>query len=436
MRLRGHDRDSMGISWLIVALLMAFSFASHFHRISMPVAGDRIMREYGLTPTQMGWVYSALLIGYTAFMVPGGWLSDRRGARAALLLVGLGTALFGMLTGCLGVLITTAGLFLPALLVVRGLDGVCMAPLYPAAGRAVLAWVPFRRRALANGLVTGAAPLGVASAHLLFAALMDRFGWPTAFVITGTVTAGLTVVWSVVARDAPGAAESTSPPQSADAHVPNPPASAAAPIGPSLWLLTLSYAAIGYVEYLLFYWSEYYFRHILEFGRNESRYAALLPPLAMAAGMPTGGWASDRLVSVFGHRAGRAMVAGVGLVACVALLFLGTVVTTPALIVACFTLALGSIGLCEGAAWAAAIEVGGARSGTSAAVVNTGGNVGGFIAPVVTPWVGGYLGSGLGQRVGWAWGLRLGCLIGLLGACLWLWIDPGAKAPEDEAEHA
>ena len=77
------------VRWRIVAVLMAISFVNYFNRISMPAAGGPIMRELGLSETQMGWVYSSLLIAYTLFMVPGGWFSDRQGAWVALVLHGV-----------------------------------------------------------------------------------------------------------------------------------------------------------------------------------------------------------------------------------------------------------------------------------------------------------------------------------------------------------
>ena len=54
------------VRWRIVALLMMMSFLNHFNRISMPVAGSRIMEEYGVDPVAMGAVYSVLLVAYTA----------------------------------------------------------------------------------------------------------------------------------------------------------------------------------------------------------------------------------------------------------------------------------------------------------------------------------------------------------------------------------
>ena len=88
--------------WSIVMLLMALCFISHMNRVSMPTAADeRIMAQYGISPQQMGAVYSAFLLIYTLFMLPGGWLIDRSGPRVALGMMALLTALLERLaSGC------------------------------------------------------------------------------------------------------------------------------------------------------------------------------------------------------------------------------------------------------------------------------------------------------------------------------------------------
>src|SRR5215208_1140872 len=98
---------------------MALAAISHFNRISMAIAGDeRIMAEYGLPPTRMGTIYSAFLITYMLGMIPGGWVIDRFGAKAALTAVGLGSSAFVALTGCVGLVVADGRSAFVALLVV------------------------------------------------------------------------------------------------------------------------------------------------------------------------------------------------------------------------------------------------------------------------------------------------------------------------------
>ena len=133
----------------------------------------------------------------------------------------------------------------------------------------------------------------------------------------------------------------------------------------------------------------------------------------MAAGIPLGGWISDRLASAYGPSA-RGWVAAGGMVASAGLLLGGVLAREPMAIVAWFSLALGAIGLSESTFWVVAVERGGRHGATAAGLMNTGGNVGGMIAPALTPWV--------GLHYGWSAAIGLGGMIGLLGASFWLFV--------------
>src|SRR5439155_25240035 len=245
------------LRWRILALLMALCFISHFNRASMASAGDeRIMKQFGISPERMGVLYSAFLIVYTIFMIPGGFFIDRFGPRAALAVMGFGTALFCAFTGMVGWGFIAASQVWLSLLTVRSVMGLLTVPLHPASARAAANWFPERQRAMANGLITGAALLAYAAAHPLFGALIDRFDWPNAFLISGGCTAGLASIWFASSSDRPR--PERSPGVSGARLNPNPgaPVTSSEPqsfgrlLGNrSLLLLTLSYAAGGYFQY-------------------------------------------------------------------------------------------------------------------------------------------------------------------------------------------
>src|SRR6266851_1888270 len=86
------------VRWRVVGLLLAFSFMSWFNRVSMSVAYvGQIKAEFGINETSIGAVYSAFLIAYMVCMTPGGWLADRFGPWLALVVMGFGSGLFGIL---------------------------------------------------------------------------------------------------------------------------------------------------------------------------------------------------------------------------------------------------------------------------------------------------------------------------------------------------
>jgi len=467
------------VRWRIVGLLMAHAAVCHFNRISISVAGnERIMQQYLIDPTTMGVVYSAYLLTYTICMTPGGWLIDRRGPRSAMLLMVLGAAFFVALTGLAsrafesplpavatstvglvgsplgqGPLVTTAALMAQStfwicwplvvtLVVIRGLLGIVSAPMHPGAARVVSFWVPAASRTWANGLVTGAALLGIAGTYSGFGFLMDRFGWQNAFIVAGGATAVLAAVWAGYATDRPSkhrsanaaecrlidaggdcftarAAETVAPATAQAAAVRDPGTLELLFRNRSLLLLTVSYAAVSYVQYLFFYWMQYYFNAVLKLGTEQSRLYATAPSLAMAAGMFLGGWLSDRAQEQFGPRRGRMLVPVLGMTASALLLVLGLLSGQPWWVVPCFTLSMAALGTCEGTFWTTGIELGGRRGGTSAGILNTGGNAGGLLAPVLTPL--------LSASFSWQAGIALASAVCLTGAGLWAWIDPAER---------
>src|SRR5437868_5649153 len=72
------------IRWLILALLFLISVVTYIDRVNISVTARQMMPAYGMTDQQMGWVFSAFVVGYALFQIPGGWLADRWGVRAVL----------------------------------------------------------------------------------------------------------------------------------------------------------------------------------------------------------------------------------------------------------------------------------------------------------------------------------------------------------------
>src|SRR5262249_13503866 len=179
--------------------------------------------------------------------------------------------------------------------------------------------------------------------------------------------------------------------------------------------------AVGYFEYLFFYWVKFYFLEVLELSKEDARTNTMVVNLAMMVGMFGGGWLADHCQRRFGRRLGRALVPASGMI--VGALFLGLGLCNREIlwVVPCFAVAMAAVGASEGPSWTTAIELGGRRGATAAGIFNTGGNFGGLLAPVVTPFISDHLG------LGWQGGFSLACVFSVLGAVLWLWIDPAER---------
>src|SRR5207249_1712579 len=76
------------VRWRLMLMLMGFTGLNHFHRQSLPNVINDVMRDCRFSETDMGWIFSAFLLGYVIFMVPGGWLADWRGGWFGLVFSG------------------------------------------------------------------------------------------------------------------------------------------------------------------------------------------------------------------------------------------------------------------------------------------------------------------------------------------------------------
>lgn len=409
---------SSAARWRMVVLLMVFAGLGHFNRVGISVAGSEVfIPKLGLSETRMGWVYTAFLIVYTIGMLPGGWLIDRIGSARALSLYGLSMGAFVVLTGTLGWVTNNPESLWISLLVIRGLAGLCNAPLHPGAAHVVSDLMSDRGRATANGMVTAGALIGIALSYPAFGWLMDRLNWPLAFVVSGLLLVGYSLLWRRVTTPLLAVPPVASP---VTENETDPSASSRLLWQANLWLLSLSYAAYGYFQYLFFYWMDYYFKSVLQVPDVDARWASFWIMLAQGAGMAIGGMSTDFVCQRLGTARGRRVIVmtGMGLGALFGLL--GVNVTGQINVAMCLAISMAFLGMCEGVFWTTATDIGGKSRGFSGAFMNTGGNVGGLISPVLTPVI--------ANQMGWSGAITVACVIAGLGGAVWFAI----KLPEPQ----
>ncbi len=389
----------MNRAWRLVALLSVTATASYLCRVNVSVTSVMMMRELGLSQEAMGRVFSAFLLGYALCQVPGGMLADRFGAARVL-----GWAALAWVAATLW--IAGAGAVLPLIFAGRLLLGITEAPTFPAAARAIAAWIPAAQRGRANGLVIAAIGLGSAIAPPLLSFVMVRWGWRTALVVSALPALAAGLAWMVVR--APATVE---------------PAVAASetkglPRSRSFVLLTISYTLQGYVGYIFVYWFFLYLVEVRHFDLMKSALLGSLPWLLSIVSIPLGGWLHDRLPRR------RRLIPIVGLAGSGVLIAAGAHAANAGFAVACLALATALVLSVEGPFWATMTSIAGARSGAAGGVMNMGSNLGGFVSPALTPI--------LATWLGWEAALLISGVLAVIAGVLWVWIEP-ATSPDTGA---
>jgi ACS family glucarate transporter-like MFS transporter len=417
------------VRWRILGLLFVISVVTYVDRVNISVAGKALMPALGLSAVEMGTVFSAFVLGYALFQIPGGWLGDRWGARLVLAGAVFWWSLFTVLTAVVAQPLISSGFgmlggALGALLAVRFLIGVGEAAALPNFNRTVSNWMAPSERGLGMGVSIGGIGFGSAITPPLVAWLMTRYGWPVAFYVTGAIGLVVAAAWYLVARDHPQEHPGVNPGELA--HIgqstqPSPVAaetgSTAAPFSAllkrsSVWFLTLSYTMLGYIAYIYLSWFFLYLVNVRHFSVLQGSFWAACPFIAMATGCPLGGWLSDRLTARHGRRIGRAGVGGTGLFLTAGLIYGGALAAEPDRAILLLSLGAGVLYATVGAYWASTIDLSHRHSGALSGLMNMGANLGGVVSPTLTPMI--------GEAWGWPAALTVAALVAVLGGLLWI----------------
>ena len=135
-------RPSRG-RWYILLLISVMYLITYLDRVNISTAAPQISKEFGFDKVTMGVIFSAFVWAYALFQVPGGWLSDRFGARKVLTCV---VGYWSIMTA-----VTAAAFGAPSFIAVRFLFGIGEAGAFPGATRAMQLWYPRLRARLRPG---------------------------------------------------------------------------------------------------------------------------------------------------------------------------------------------------------------------------------------------------------------------------------------------
>ena len=193
MNLRASPR--LRVRWIIFGYMFAFAFIIYLQRTSFSVTAVQMMPELGITQVQLGWLFTAYLVAYMVFQLPGGIFGQWAGARNALIVTGFLGCAAAIATPLLPLVLAGAAL-LVALLIARIVLGIAHAPLFPISTGVFESWFPVGHWGLPNGLQTAGLQFGSAAATPMIAVLMESHGWKNALLWTTLPALAVVALWS------------------------------------------------------------------------------------------------------------------------------------------------------------------------------------------------------------------------------------------------
>lgn len=400
----------------LVLLLAAAASAGYICRVAITVVAPGIMRDFNLSQTQMGTVFSAFLVGYTAFQVPSGSLADRMSARRIFLVLCSG---FTALT-CLTAVVAWQGFAVASVIaqlwIIRGIFGAIAAPTYPTSGRTIAVTIPGRLQARANSVVLASVGIGSAVTPLLLAPISARYGWRIALCVAAAVSAAVGLLWMFFgAREHHAHTGATTPgPETLSPTVHRPLRSR------SFWFLFSSYLLQGYLGYIFIFWFYLYLVQVRHFEVLKAASFTALPWIATTFAIPLGGVFSDLAVIRWGATWGRRSLPLAALCASAIFLVIGARTPNPGLAVGALTACTILVICTEGPFWATMTQLSGEHSGIAGGTMNFGSNLGGMISPALTPW--------LASWIGWETALTLTAGLALVAGVLWFGVRVDEKS--------
>ena len=178
---------------LIVAMLFAATTINYADRATISIAGPDMAKELGLSPVQMGYVFSAFAWSYVLAQIPGGWLLDRYSVKWVYAAAVALWSAFTLAQGAVGFFTgLTAVVMLFAL---RLAVGLTEAPVFPANARIVAAWFPTRERGMASAFFNSAQYFATVLFTPLMAWIVHNFGWHHVFTSMGLLGIAFAVLW-------------------------------------------------------------------------------------------------------------------------------------------------------------------------------------------------------------------------------------------------
>lgn len=407
---------------LLIFLIFLASAVGYLDRTNIAVSGVAIMSELKIDRQELGFIFSALLLGYAAFQIPAGWLAGRFGPR---LVLSIGILWWCALTIAITFVVPGMRHIFWWIMAIRFALGMGEAVMYPSAAQFISSWIPSQERGKANGLVFAGVGAGAGLTPPLVIWLAGNYGWRASFWFSAIVGLAAAGAWWACSRDRPDQHPRVTKPELAhirqglsDTRVEQHSATPWRSIfrNRDLWIVSLAYFGFGYVAFIFLNWFFIYLAEAHGLSLQTSAGYAMIPPITMTVCCIAGGIISDVLTAAKGAYVGRCVFAAGGFLLTAVFLIVGARTADPLMATCALAGGAGMLYLTQSAFWAVISELGGHHAGIVAGFMNTLCQIAGAITASLTP--------AIAKAFGWEASFYVAAFFAVLSAAAWLFANP------------
>ncbi len=191
-------RETEGASrrrWLVLGLVCLIYMLVSADRANLGIALPFIKKEFDVSNTQAGLLFTLMFLVYTAAQIPSGFLCRRFGPRTLMTLCLL-------LTAAASALISTSSTF-RGIESYRSLLGLVEAPVTICCVAIINNWFTTTEKGTAAGCLFASSKLGPVLCPPLTVVVLHLYGWREIFWIFAIPVTLLACIWMIFIRDIP-----------------------------------------------------------------------------------------------------------------------------------------------------------------------------------------------------------------------------------------
>jgi len=376
---------------LVIFLLFLAGIINYMDRSALSIAAPAVSADLGLSPSELGLIFSSFFFGYAIFNFIGGYMSDKAGPHrvfsVSMTVWSAFCAFTGMATGFISMLLIRVGF------------GIGEGPFSATANKMVSNWFPRREAGTAIGFANGGTPLGGAIAGPIVGFAVLHFGWRVSFFFVAAIGFIWLVFWLMLASNDPQKDDRVTAEEKADIAGDRPePVVATTSSGAGLGqylkkpvVLATAFAFFGY-NYILFFfltWFPSYLTRERGLSLHDMSLVTVIPWILGCVGLILSGVVTDAIY----RKTGNALFSRkIVLVICLAVAAVGIILagfmTTATSAVALVALTVFALYLTGAIYWAIVQDVVPPhRVGGVSGFIHGLANTAGIIGPAVTGFI-------------------------------------------------